>query len=81
MNAGGNSNDLYTTVLLNNRGIKLVSLNINSLTKHIDELRVFLDNNSVDLLSLCETKLDASITDNEPCVLTEIDTEVVFVST
>ena len=43
------------------RGFKIASLNINSLTKHIDELRIILDYNSIDILSLNETKLDESI--------------------
>jgi len=33
--------------------------------KHIDELRVFLANNEIDVLALNETRLDATISDNE----------------
>ena len=43
------------------RGFKIAGLNINSLTKHIDELRILLDDYSIDILSLNETKLDESI--------------------
>ena len=43
------------------RGFKIVGLNINSLTKHIDELRILLDDYSIDILSLNQTKLDESI--------------------
>ena len=36
-------------------------MNINSLTKHIDELRIFLFDYSVDIISINETKLDDTI--------------------
>ena len=39
----------------NNRGFKMACLNITSLSKHIDELRVLLQNNSLDLLAINET--------------------------
>ena len=35
------------------RGFKIASLNVNSLIKHIDDLRIFLaDNNPVDVLAI-----------------------------
>jgi exonuclease III len=40
-------------------------LNINSLLKHIDELRVLLANSSIDILAINESKIDDSIPDNE----------------
>ena len=43
------------------RGFKITGLNINSLVKHIDELRILLDDHSIDILSINETKLDDSI--------------------
>ena len=43
------------------RGFKIACLNINSLTRHIDERRIHLDDYSIDILSLNETKLDDSI--------------------
>ena len=46
-------------------GFKIAGLNINSLTKHIDELRIFLTDCSIDILSIKETKLDDSITSCE----------------
>ena len=50
----------------NNRGFKMACLNITSLSKHIDELRVHLQNNSLDLLAINETRLNESlIADNE----------------
>ena len=47
------------------RGFKMACLNINSLTKHIDELRVVLSFQCVDFLAINETKLDDTISDNE----------------
>ena len=47
------------------RGFKLASLNIASLPKHIDELRVLLSDNPLDILSINETRLDDSVSDDE----------------
>ena len=47
------------------RGFKMACLNINSLTKHIEELRVVLSNQCVDILAINETKLDDTISENE----------------
>ena len=49
------------------RGFKLASLNINKLTTHIDEL--FLAHNEIDILSINETKLNETISDNEVNIL------------
>ena len=46
----------------------MACLNINSLTKHIDELRIVLSNQCVDILAINETILDGSICDNEVTV-------------
>ena len=43
------------------RGFKIAGSNINSVIKHIDELRILLDDHSIDILSINETKLDDSI--------------------
>jgi len=43
----------------------MASLNINSLLAHIDELRVFMSNSKIDILSINETKLDSTIDDSE----------------
>ena len=59
-----NCNELPTT-LPSKRGFKLASLNITSLIAHLDELRVPLDNNMTDILSINETKLDESINDSD----------------
>jgi len=43
----------------------MASVNINSLLPHIVELRVFMSNSKIDLLSINETKLDLTIDDAE----------------
>ena len=40
-------------------------LNINSLTKHIDELRIFVADKPFDVLAINETKLDETISDEQ----------------
>ena len=47
------------------RGFKTASLNITSVLKHIDELRILLDDQYIDILAIKETKLDGSISDQE----------------
>ena len=51
------------------RGFKMACLNINSLTKHIDELRIVLGNQCADILAINKTKLDDSICDNKVTVV------------
>lgn len=46
-------------------GFKLASLNITSLVKHIDELRVLLADNTIDVLAINETRLDPTVSDTE----------------
>ena len=40
-------------------------MNINSLLKHIDEIRVLLTEYTFDILAINESKIDNSISDNE----------------
>ena len=47
-----NSNYSSSAFLPSMRGFKLASLNIASLPKHIDELRVLLSDNPLDILLL-----------------------------
>ena len=47
------------------RGFKLASLNINSLSAHIDEVRILLDDKCLDVLAIQETKLNESNNDCE----------------
>lgn len=53
------------STLPSSRGFKLASLNINKLTTHIDELRVLLSYNEIDVISINETKLNETIQDND----------------
>ena len=39
------------------------AININSIYKHIDEIRMFIDDNPLDVLAINKTKLDSSIPD------------------
>ena len=48
-----------------NRGLAIACLNINSLTAHIDELRVFMRASKIDILAINESKLDKTINDHE----------------
>ena len=48
----------------------MANLNITSLLKHIDELRILLADSPVDVLSINETRLDDSVKDSDvyiPC--------------
>ena len=48
----------------------MTCLNIKiAFSKHIDELRIALSNQCVDILAINETKLDGSICDNEVTVV------------
>ena len=40
------------------RGFKIALLNVTSLTKHVDELKVFMSNTPLDVLTINESKLD-----------------------
>ena len=52
-------------LLPNTSGFKLASLNVTSLVKHIDELRIPLANNMIDVLAINETRLDITVSDRE----------------
>ena len=45
----------------NLKGLKIANLNVNSLLKHIDEIRLMLSDNPFDILAINESKLDSSI--------------------
>ena len=47
------------------RGFKMAILNITCLLKHIDELRIALDGQPIDILAINETRLDGSISDQD----------------
>ena len=52
----------YVTKL---KGLKIASLNVNSLLKHIDEIRHLLFKFPFDIFAINESKIDDSITDGE----------------
>ena len=45
------------SIITKGRGFKMASFNITSLLKHLDELRVLLNYNCIDLLAINETRL------------------------
>ena len=47
------------------RGFKIASLNLVSLYKHIDQLRIYMLSKTVDILAINETRLDNSIQNGE----------------
>ena len=47
------------------RGFKIASLNVNSLSAHIDEVRILLDDKFLDVLAIQETQLNNSHRDSE----------------
>ena len=53
------------SIIPKGHGFKMASFNITSLLKHLDELRVLLNYNCIDLLAINETRLDGSISDQD----------------
>ena len=53
----------YIAEIAQNRGFKMGLLNVNSLTKHLDELQILMADQVLDILAINETKLDQNITD------------------
>ena len=49
----------------NGNGLKIAHLNVNSVLKHIDEIKSLLICNNIHILALNETKIDSSIFDSE----------------
>ena len=47
------------------RGFKIASINLASLFKHIDQLRIYMLPKTVDILAINETCLDSSIQNGE----------------
>ena len=60
------SNNLSKTFnsIPNERGFKMAFLNIVSVPKKIDEIRLSMFNKNIDLLAFNETRLASNITDN-----------------
>ena len=47
------------------RGFKIASINLASLYKHIDQLRIYMLPKTVDILAINETRLDSCILNDE----------------
>ena len=47
------------------KGFKIGHLNVASLYKDVDELRIFMNDKNFDILSINETRLDGTIDNNE----------------
>ena len=63
-----NSTQIAGNVLSSNRnvlkslkGFRIGHLNINSLVKHVDELRIYMEDKPFDILSINESRLDDSV--------------------
>ena len=65
LNPGTENYDYSLHAIANSEGLKIASLNVNSLLKHIDELRVLLEKYTFDILAINESKIDNRIPDNE----------------
>ena len=46
------------------KGLRVANLNVNSLIKHIDEIRITLANSPFDILAINESKIDDLIPDS-----------------
>ena len=57
-----NNNILHE--LATTKGLRIASLNINNLLKHIDQLRMIMQTMPVDISAINETKIDESVSDN-----------------
>ena len=65
LNPGTENDDHSLHAIAKSKGLKIASLNVNSLLKHIDEIRVLLEKYTFDILAINESKIDKSIPDNE----------------
>ena len=54
-----------TNINSKSRDFKIMSLNIFTLMKHLDELRVLADHQKPDILAINETKIDDKISNQE----------------
>ena len=59
------TSSLESNVFPNQRGFKMACLNIASLPKHIDELRILLSDTRLDMLAITETRLNDIVSDDE----------------
>ena len=52
-------------VVAKSKGLKIANLNVNSLLKHLDEIRLILINNALDILTINESKIDDNISNDD----------------
>ena len=50
----GTDNEI--NILAKTKGLKIANLNVNSLMKHLDEIRIILSNKALDILAINESK-------------------------
>ena len=55
----------WTHPVLNSPDLKIAHLNIRNLSKHLDEFRIYMNDNPFDVMCLNETWLDSTWTDSE----------------
>ena len=55
------STSSYDLLMPKIRGFKIASLNIASLPKHINELRIVMSNNEIDVVAMNESRMDSTI--------------------
>ena len=60
----GNVDSNYR-IIPSGRGLKVAALNVNNLLAHIDEIRILLAQNPLDILAINETKLNIPNSNNE----------------
>ncbi len=53
--------DSEINIIAKSKGLKIANLNVNSLMKHLDEIRLILNNNAFDILAINESKIDNQI--------------------
>ena len=54
----------FHSIISKKRGFKVGSINIASIYKHIDELRLFMEKQPLDILAINETRLDKTVPDS-----------------
>jgi len=60
-----NSLKSFESMISVSRGLKIAMLNINSLSKHFDELQVFMQSKTLDIIAINETKIHLELTTNK----------------
>ena len=51
------------------KGFKIAALNIASLVRHIDELKMVMSSQTLDILAINETRLDSTIPDKDISII------------